>query len=165
MIMSPMAPPVYSPLWTSPPGWCSANVNRATVITSSSPSYATSTRAFHQPTMPTSSSITMPPTNIPIFPPAWHNGRAITCTTRQLIPPGSIRRNAGLVSSPSAPFAVVRSPASAISCKKSMPSSSATSFQSRLRLDGYGRFDPAEDSATLFANFRDTTVEYLSGQR
>jgi len=46
-----------------------------------------------------------------------------------------------------------------------MPSSSATSFQSRLRLDAYGRFDPAEDSATLFANFRDTTVEYLSGQR
>jgi len=33
------------------------------------------------------------------------------------------------------------------------------------RSDGYGRFDPAEDSATLFANFRETTVEYLSGQR
>jgi putative transposase len=44
---------------------------------------------------------------------AWLAQRpAITCTTHLPIPLGSIRWNAGLVSSLSAPFAVVRSPAS-----------------------------------------------------
>ena len=63
----------------------------------------------------------------------------------------------GLITS-SAPFAVVRSPAFKTWRGKSDAFGQHYKCSSRLSLDGYCRFHPAEDCSTLFAYFRDTTL-------